>query len=113
MNRRNSRTAQDLVAQLADLLGTTVSLVHAHEREWASITFSGSRHRLIFEVPELAVESAPVQRALAALPDHEFRLRGEIVADCTATIGMPMPSQGQADHRLLVIELLTVATESG
>ncbi len=119
MSRRNSRTAHDLLAQLNALLSPAAQLIHAHEREWASITFAGSRHRLIFEIAEQDIASAAVQAALSALPEHEFTLRGEIVADCTATIGLPQPtpmptaaaSNKHAGVRLLVVELLTVVSD--
>jgi hypothetical protein len=111
MDYRKSRTARDLLTQIIDLLGPQIRLLHAHEREWASITFTGSRHRLVFEVPVDADESPTLQLALQALPDHEFSLRGEIVADCSATISTPVPDNAGAGRRLLVIELLTVSAD--
>lgn len=63
----------------------------------------------MFELTEAALASRAVTQALAALPEHEFRLRREIVADCTATLGMPMPGAAAEGTRLLVLEILTVA----
>lgn len=50
------------------------------EKSWASVTFAGTRHRLelMFEGQE-AVEAAEL--FIAALPDHEFSIRGRLVAD--------------------------------
>jgi hypothetical protein len=119
MSRRAGRTAQDLLSQILALLGPGIRLLHAHEREWASITFTGARHRFVLEIPESAMIQPAILRALTGLPDHEFNLRGEIVADCTYTIGMPLPgvpspvppALPSAGERLLVVELLTVIAD--
>lgn len=52
------------------------------ETSWASITFSGTRHtiRLAFEGAQ-AVGAG--ERFIAALPDHEFMIPGQLVADAT------------------------------
>lgn len=57
-------------------------LIRHGERAWASATFSGSRHgiRFAFRGDE-AVEAA--DRFIEALPDHEFAIPGQIVADAT------------------------------
>lgn len=111
MSRRTRRTAQDLLAELLNLLGPDARLLHAHEREWASITFTGARHRFVFELPDASLVTPAVRRAIAGLPEHEFTVRGEIVADCTATLGLPMPNDQEPAVRLLVIELLTVVAD--
>lgn len=55
-------------------------LVRHSERAWASATFSGSRHSIRFAFHgEEAVEVA--DRFIEALPDHEFAIPGQIVAD--------------------------------
>lgn len=108
MIRDKARPAPQLLGQLRQLLGPEAALLHAQEREWASITFAGARHRFVFELPEPALTGGPMLTTLAALPEHEFRLGSAIVADCTATLGMPMPGDGAPGTRLLVIEVLTV-----
>lgn len=57
---------------------------HHAEKAWASITFAGTRHtlRLVFD-GEDAVASG--EELVAALPDHEFALPGQLVADATIT----------------------------
>lgn len=111
MSRHTSRTAHALLAQLIAVLGPNAQLLHAHEREWASITFSGARHHFVLEIPEQAATDPGFLRALAGLPEYDFALSGEIVADCTATIGMPMHGGRDASVRLVVIELLTVVAD--
>ena len=60
------------------------------ETAWASITFAGTRHRL-----ELLFEGAQAVAAgedfIAALPEHEFAIPRQLVADATVT---------EVDHRL-------------
>ena len=76
------------LSQLAEQQATI--LTHS-EKNWASVTFSGTRHRLELEFagPE-AVEAG--ERFIAALPDHEFTLAGQLVADATVE---------EVDHVLL------------
>ncbi|QZD93871.1 hypothetical protein K3162_12350 [Qipengyuania xiapuensis] len=50
------------------------------EKAWASITFAGTRHSLsLLFAGEDAVEAA--EHFVAALPDHEFAIPGQLVAD--------------------------------
>lgn len=49
--------------------------IEATSRPWASITFTGARHRLILAGGTID------EAALGALPEHEFTLAGHIVAD--------------------------------
>jgi hypothetical protein len=60
------------------------------EKRWASITFAGARHRL-----ELAFEGEEAIAAgelfIAFLPEHEFAIPGQLVADAAVT---------EVDHRL-------------
>ena len=86
------------VLALANGLGTLVS--HA-EQPWASITFTGSRHRMriVFDGVE-AVEAG--EKLVAELPDHEFALVGQLVADATVT---------GVEHVMLPKPRLTVACE--
>ncbi|MGB3794686.1 MAG: hypothetical protein WA957_00075 [Alteraurantiacibacter sp.] len=50
------------------------------EKSWASITFAGARHRveLVFE-GEDTVEAG--ECFIAFLPEHEFTIRNQLVAD--------------------------------
>lgn len=78
---------RDALLELAQGQGT----VRTHgEKSWASVTFAGTRHRLalLFDGAE-AVEAA--ERFIALLPEHEFAIPGQLVADATVT---------EVDHRL-------------
>ncbi len=69
-----------LFEALLVLSGGHAQLVRQSERPWASATFSGSRHTL-----SLAFEGAEAVAAaelfIADLPDHEFTIPGQLVAD--------------------------------
>ncbi len=106
-----SRTAVTLIDAIGRLLGPACELRRAYEREWASATFHGARHLLDYACP--AVPDAALARVLASLPDHDFGLRGEIVADCTVASGngasdMPESDAGGGRWRPVRIELLTI-----
>ncbi|BBC72908.1 conserved hypothetical protein [Altererythrobacter sp. B11] len=77
---RRCRADGHLKAQLDALGGEAGLLIWHEQRAWASITFSGTRHRL-----EYAFEGGDaVERGRAmldALPEHEFRIPGQLVAD--------------------------------
>jgi hypothetical protein len=74
-----------LAERLRMLAEDQVRLVSHSERNWASITFAGSRHEvdLLFEGDE-AVEAG--ERFLVAFPDHEFELPGQLVVDAAITV---------------------------
>lgn len=64
-------------------------LVHS-EKSWASITFAGSRHRLDLAFAGAdAVEAA--ERFIAFLPEYEFHVPKQLVADAAVTA---------VDHRI-------------
>ncbi|MBA4164603.1 MAG: hypothetical protein C0510_08235 [Erythrobacter sp.] len=62
---------------LAEAQGQVLS---HEEKAWASITFAGTRHELTlnFDGPEAVMAG---ERFIAALPDHEFTIPGQLVAD--------------------------------
>lgn len=71
----------DAVMRLAGEAGELIS--HA-ERPWASATFHGTRHTitLIFNGPDGAAAGSEF---IASLPDHEFTIRGQLVADAAVS----------------------------
>ena len=76
--------------QLVELAGGRAEVLSHEETAWASVTFAGTRHRLAlaFEGTEAI---AAGEAFIALLPEHEFAIRGQLVADAT------VPS---VDHRL-------------
>ena len=93
----------------ADRLRAALAELHAHrgqvlthtEKAWASITFAGTRHclALVFAGDE-AVEAG--EHFVAALPEHEFAIPGQLVADAGVT---------EVEHRLLPEPRLVVRCE--
>jgi hypothetical protein len=83
------------------LMGITAGhgTVLAHtEKAWASITFAGTRHEVVLEFcgPDAV---AAGEELIERLPDHEFALPGQLVADATVS---------KVDHRFGAMERLEV-----
>lgn len=102
-NYRPRRTTGDRVQEAVLMLGEAQGRLLNHgETPWASITFAGSRHELMldFAGPEAV---AAGERLIAALPDHEFAIPGQLVADASVSeveqLVLPEP-------RLLVTAML-------
>lgn len=96
------RSTGDRLREALMALGDFRGQVITHtEKAWASITFSGARHTLaLLFAGDEAVEAG--ERFIAALPDHEFALPGQLVADATII---------EAEHRLLPTPRLVVQCE--
>ena len=69
-----------LQEELQQLAGGHAEFLAHSEKSWASVTFAGTRHRidLAFAGAD-AVEAA--ERFIAFLPEHEFAIPGQLVAD--------------------------------
>lgn len=96
------RSTADRLREALLALGDYRGQVVTHtEKAWSSITFSGSRHTLaLLFAGEEAVEAG--ERFIAALPEHEFAIPGQLVADATVS---------EAEHRLLPHLRLAVRCE--
>ena len=84
-------------------LGAPLTVEAPASRPWASITFSGERHRLTLRLPGPGAQAA-VDAFLDGLEEREFALRGHLLADIEA-IGIAREADGQIR---LVLEALTV-----
>ena len=96
---RARRTTADRVrTALMALTGGAGTLITHEEKAWASITFAGTRHEVTLE---FCGADAVVggEELIARLPDHEFRIPGQLVADATVT---------KVDHRFGAMERLEV-----
>lgn len=99
--RKRRRTkGERLIEALQQLAQGRAAIIRNSETNWASITFAGTRHRveLVFEGAE-AVEAG--ECFIAFLPEHEFALPGQLVADAAVV---------EVDHRLNP-PLMTVVCE--
>lgn len=81
------------------------TIVRHDEKSWASITFAGTRHRLdlVFDGAE-AVEAGEL--FMVFLPEHEFEIPGQLVADATVTAvdHRREPPRLQVSCELLLLE---------
>lgn len=96
---RPRRTTADRVrAALTGLAGGGGTMLSHEEQAWASITFSGTRHEVVLE---FCGADAVVggEDLIERLPDHEFAIPGQLVADATITA---------VDHRFGAMERLQV-----
>lgn len=106
MSVRIRRTApRSLADRLREALsalaqGRAHVLTHS-ETAWTSVTFTGTRHRI-----ELAFEGAEAIEAgecfIALLPEHEFTIPGQLVADAAVV---------EVDHLLAPEPKLTIVAE--
>ncbi|OCC22829.1 hypothetical protein MB02_14960 [Croceicoccus estronivorus] len=100
--RVRRRTCADRLREELYKLSEGQVKIEAHrETPWASATFAGSRHRieLVFE-EDYAVAAA--ESFIAALPDHEFAIPGQLVADATIT---------SVDHQMIPTQRVIVIAE--
>jgi hypothetical protein len=88
----------DAVMRLA---GPHAELIRHAERPWASATFQGSRHTitLCFAGDE-AVQAG--EAFIATLPDHEFAIPRQLVADAAVS---------EVDHEMVPLQRLTLEAE--
>lgn len=90
-----------LEAALKTLADGHGQIVIHREIPWASITFAGTRHSLSMSFSGVAAVEAG-DRLIAALPDHEFAIPGQLVADAQVL---------SVDHALLPEPVLRVELE--
>jgi len=96
---RARRTTADRVrTALMTLTGGAGTLITHEEKAWASITFSGTRHEVVLEFSG-ADAVVGGEELIARLPDHEFAIPGQLVADATIA---------KVDHRFGAMERLEV-----
>lgn len=71
-----------LLSEMLQLAGPHAEFVRHSEAPWSSATFTGSRHLVLmtFEGIDAVLEG---EAYIAALPDHEFTIVGQLVADAT------------------------------
>jgi hypothetical protein len=101
--RRGSRRTpwMPLLGALLDLAGGKAELLRHAERAWASVTFTGTRHEVTLAF--VGAEAVAAGEAfIAALPDHEFAIPRQLVADASVL---------SVEHILLPEPRLVVETQ--
>lgn len=85
MHRTDRRQRGPWLAVLTALLKLAegkAELVRHSERAWASVTFSGTRHEVVLAFTGTDAVAAG-ERLIDALPEHEFAIPGQLVADAS------------------------------
>ena len=106
---RPRRSVSDRVREALLVLAQTKAELLTHEETtWTSITFTGTRHEVMlsFEGAE-AIEAG--EEFIAELPEHEFRIPGQLVADATIE---EVDHRFGADERMVVTAVLLLLEES-
>jgi hypothetical protein len=87
---RPKRTTGDRLREALLMLAEgRANLLSHEETAWSSITFSGTRHSVLLDFDgREAVEVG--EQFIDALPEHEFAIPGQLVADATVR---------EVDHR--------------
>lgn len=105
---RKRRTLSDRVREaLLMLTEGRANLLTHEERPWASITFAGTRHEVMLDF-DGAEAVAMGEEFIEQLPDHEFRIPGQLVADATIT---EVDHRFGADERMVVTCVLLLLEE--
>ena len=97
---RGRRSPGDRLREaLLELAAGNARLLAHSEKAWASVTFSGTRHEMVFEFdgPQAVISG---ELFAAVLPDHEFAIPGQLVADALVT---------SIDHRAYPEPRMTVS----
>jgi len=90
-----------LLTAVLQLAGGKGELVRHAERPWASATFSGTRHTIALAFRGIDAVAAG-EAFVASLPDHEFAISGQLVADATVA---------STEHQLVPEQMLSVEVE--
>lgn len=106
---RPRRTTGDRVREaLMTLAEGRADLLTHEEKAWNSITFAGTRHEVMLDFQgEEAV--AVGEEFIAALPEHEFTIPGQLVADATVR---EVDHRFGLDERMVVTAVLLLLEES-
>ena len=100
----NSLATRRLMRSLVDLIGADATLRCTSSTPWASGLYDGTRHLIEIDITgEEAGEQA--DRLARMLPDAEFLLIGNIVADLTVDDRVTVNAQ----HHRLELSVLTIA----
>lgn len=99
--RRRRTPGEKLRDALLALCGGMARIESHAERNWASVTFAGTRHRivLVFDGAE-AVDAG--EHFIDALPEHEFAIPRQLVADASVV---------EVDHAIAPAPRMVVTCE--
>jgi len=106
--RKGRRPWLSLLSALLELGQGQPELLRHSERNWASATFAGTRHNvtLAFNGTEAIVAG---EALIEALPDHEFAIPGQLVADASVV----SVEQAALPEPRMLVELELLLLEDG
>lgn len=108
--RRSARRTPwlPLLSALMELAGGKAELLRHAERGWASVTFSGTRHSVVLAFTGAKAVAAG-EAYIEALPDHEFSIPRQLVADAAVVgvehVNLPEPRLEVTAELLLLEDL--------
>ena len=106
--RKGRRPWLSLLTALFDLANGKAELLRHSERSWASATFAGTKHSLALAFT--GIDGVDCAEALIdALPDHEFMIPGQVVADALVV----SIDQAALPEPRMVLELELLLLEDG
>ncbi|EAQ30698.1 hypothetical protein NAP1_07960 [Erythrobacter sp. NAP1] len=106
---RPRRTTADRVREaLLMLADGRADLLTHEEKAWSSITFAGTRHEVMLDFNG-ADAVAVGEEFIANLPEHEFTIPGQLVADATIR---EVDHRFGEDERMVVTAVLLLLEES-
>ena len=83
-----------LLSAVLDLAGGNAEFLRHSEKSWVSATFSGTRHTIALSFTGLDAVAAG-ETFIAALPDHDFTIPRQLVADAAILsvdhVAVPQP----------------------
>ncbi len=103
--RTTSDRVREAVLQLAEARADMLS--HT-ESAWSSITFSGTRHELMLDFNG-SEAVATGEEFIANLPEHEFQIPGQLVADATVR---SVDHRFGEDERMVVTAVLLLLEDA-
>lgn len=94
-----------LLSAVMDLAGGKAELVRHGERGWATATFAGTRHTIVLTFDGAAAVDVG-EAFIDALPEHEFAIPGQLVADAAvvACDHHAQPPRLQVECEILLLE---------
>ena len=90
-----------LLSALMELAGGKAELLRHSDRNWASVTFSGTRHTVVLAFTGIEAVAAG-EALIEVLPEHEFAIPRQLVADAAVVA---------VEHSLLPEPRLEVTAE--
>jgi len=106
---RPRRTTSDRVREaLLTLAKARATLLTHEEKAWSSVTFSGTRHEVMLDF-DGADAVAIGEEFIASLPEHEFTIPGQLVADATIR---EVDHRFGTEERMVVTAVLLLLDES-